>query len=161
MSGITGGPYMGYGKTFSSKAYIGLKANYVFSGIRSQHNLYDQGGSPFVVSCKTPRFVDISILAGTLINHALIFIQGGWSNGRWVGRANDQRGTPPFKGDFLQRYENGWNVGLGSYIPISRSFFFQLSGTYNIYKKNGLKNSATITLKPQTYRIDVGFGFVI
>ncbi|MGL4824599.1 MAG: outer membrane protein [Alphaproteobacteria bacterium] len=149
LNGVTGGIFAGYGKEMgASRVYLGLEAAYLLSGGKAE---YDHPNTDF--GMKKKDTLELGLRLGVAMNNALPYVKVGFASSKFEGQVLDMNADPVKESKRL----NGFVIGTGIDLKVSRNVMMGLGYTYTMYKDHKSKLFADGTGTPVSVTDNVHF----
>jgi outer membrane immunogenic protein len=132
MKGVNGGVFAGYGKEMgASRVYLGLEASYLLSGEKVNHE-----DLQVTFSTKKKDTLELAFRLGVAMNNALPYVKVGFANSKFeFSSLAYNAAVPSVFGPFKESKRlNGFLVGTGIDLKVSRNMMMGLGYTYTMYK---------------------------
>ncbi len=145
MDGATGGIFAGYGKEMgASRVYLGLETAYLFSGekhtYKNSAEWADYGG-------KKKDTLELAFRLGVAMNNALPYVKVGFANSKFEMYTIDA--TLPVANKLKESKRlNGFLIGAGIDLKVSRNVMMGLAYTYTTYKDHKSKQHLNGVVTP-------------
>ncbi|MGL5720299.1 MAG: outer membrane protein [Alphaproteobacteria bacterium] len=128
MDGATGGIFAGYGKEMgASRVYLGLEAAYLLSG---EKFTYKNDTLGLAYNHKKKDTLELAFRLGVAMNNALPYVKVGFASSKFELGTLDGS----FKMVKDSKRANGFLVGAGIDLKVSRNVMAGLAYTYTTYK---------------------------
>jgi outer membrane immunogenic protein len=131
LNGVTGGIFAGYGKEMgASRVYLGLEAAYLLSGGKFEYE-----NSTMEIGMKKKDTLELGLRLGVAMNNALPYVKVGFANSKFEDKTIDTIANSVKESKRL----NGFLVGAGIDLKVSRNVMMGLGYTYTMYKDHKSK----------------------